>query len=327
MKKNTKKISLKTKTSLREKKRKVLSKKTTRPVKKRKAKKTIIPKTSSLLSLKEKKEGFSPLASVQVQKQSQASLPYRYKDNRIVLMVRDPWWLHTYWDISKDKVNQLISSLSLLQQENLKWVLRVHDVTDTRSLTSSHSYFDIDINFEAGNWYINVNQPERHWCVEIGLKNIRGEFFPLLCSNIVKTPFFGISPVLDEEWALPEEEYYKILGGFDLGKSSLERKKKFDEFFKQEISSPLASWGFSGPPSKKILKDKFFLEVATEIILYGRTDPDAEVEVEGKKVNLRRDGTFSLRYALNKGDFKFEVVATQKNKKQKIKKLIGVKRY
>ena len=72
---------------------------------------------------------------------------------------------------------------------------------------------------------------------------------------------------------------------------------------------------------------KFFLEVWTEVILYGRTYPDADVSVCGKKINLREDGTFSLRYALPEGDFKFDVVATSSDKIDTIKVTPAVKRY
>lgn len=258
------------------------------------------------------------------------SLPVRYGDDRITILARDPWWMHSYWDISERKINEVISSIPVYERQNLKWILRVYDITGVKSFqgNNANSFFDIDINFEANNWYINVNQPERDWCVEIGLINPFGKFFPVARSNVIKTPYFGISSIIDEEWALPDEEYYKVLGVYDLGKSSLERKKKFEEIVRHQISSPLASWGVSSLFSERPrVADKFFLEVWTELILYGRSEPDAEVTVEGKKVHLRPDGTFSLRYALPVGDFKYQVIGTSKNKKHKVTKTPAVKRF
>ena len=107
---------------------------------------------------------------------------------------------------------------------------------------NSHTFFDLDINFEAHNWYINVNQPGKEWCVEIGLKNPAGKFFVVARSNIVKTPYFGVSSLVDEEWAIADEDFYKLFGaGIDLGKSSLEMKERFEQFLREQISSPLAS--------------------------------------------------------------------------------------
>jgi len=51
------------------------------------------------------------------------------------------------------------------------------------------------------------------------------------------------------------------------------------------------------------------------------------VTVKGKKIKTRKDGTFSLRYALSEGDFSFEVTATSPNKKHKKNVTPAVKRY
>ncbi len=45
-------------------------------------------------------------------------------------------------------------------------------------------------------------------------------------------------------------------------------------------------------------KRKFFFELGTELIVYGRTEPDAEVWHGQKQIPLRPDGTFSMRFAL-----------------------------
>lgn len=294
----------------------------------------ILPKTDYSLPKEEEKLEVEKVKFTAIQEPAaepvRYNLPVRYGDDRIVILARDPWWMHSYWDISERKVNEVISAIPVYERQNLKWILRVYDVTAIKTFqgNNANSFFDIDIHFEANNWYINTNHPERDWCVEIGLINPFGKFFPVARSNIIRTPNFGISSIIDEEWALPDEEYYKVLGVYDLGKSSLERKKKFEEFMKHQISSPLASWGVSSLFSERPrVADKFFLEVWTELILYGRTEPDADLTVEGKKVALRPDGTFSLRYALPVGDYKYHVAGISKNKKHKITKTPAVKRF
>jgi len=259
------------------------------------------------------------------------NLPLRYHDNRITALARDPWWIHVYWDISETKISEIISKIPLYERENLTWVLRVYDVSGVSDFNgkNAHSYFDIEIDFRAFNWYINVNNPQRAWCVEIGVRTAGGKFFAMARSNIAMTPYFGISHLIDEEWALGDEEYYKVLGVYDLGKSSLERRKKLEEILKGQISSGAFSGGISSLFSlrEKKKEKKFFLEVATELILYGRTEPTATVSVCGKKINLRDDGTFSLRYALSEGDFRFDVVSTSQDKEHTIKIVPAVKRY
>jgi len=253
-------------------------------------------------------------------------LPFRYSDNKIALMVRDPWWIHAYWGISKEKEEEVISKIRRDERHDLKRILRVYDITGKEDFTgfNANNYFDVEINDLASNWYISV-KPEASFCVDIGFLSNKGKFYLLARSNIASTPYFGISPFLDEEWVLPDDEYFKILGIYDLGKSSLERRRKFQELFKKQISSLGASESFS-PMARKKAARKFFLEVSTELILHGRTEPDAGLTLKGEKVKLKSDGTFSFRFALPVGNFEFPVEATSSSGKDKIKITPLVKR-
>ena len=258
------------------------------------------------------------------------SLPVRYGDNRIVILPRDPWWIYGYWDISEDRVDQVVSAIPVYERQGLRWALRVYDVTGIGDFRgdNANSCYDIDINGEATSWYINVNLPGREWCVVIGFKNPAGKFFVIARSNIVRTPYFGISSVIDEEWALADEDYYKILGFYDLsGRSSLSRRQIVEEVLQRQVSSSVASWGGSGLAGGKKNQEDFFLEVWTEVIVHGRTRSDAEVTIAGEKVALRRDGTFSSRYVLPVGDFEFEVIASSKDKRHRRREVPAVKRY
>ena len=69
----------------------------------------------------------------------------------------------------------------------------------------------------------------------------------------------------------------------------------------------------------KKIGDKFFFEIGTELIVYGRTEPDAELWLGNKKVKLRNDGTFGLRYFLPDGKIPLEFTAISKNKLHKRK--------
>lgn len=53
----------------------------------------------------------------------------------------------------------------------------------------------------------------------------------------------------------------------------------------------------------------FWFNINAEIVIYGATDPDAEVRMAGRKIKLRPDGTFSFRFALPDGNYQLPVVA------------------
>lgn len=73
-------------------------------------------------------------------------------------------------------------------------------------------------------------------------------------------------------------------------------------------------------------KHKFFFEVATELIVYGRTETGAEVWLKDKKIKLRSDGTFTLRFALPDGRIPLDFTAISSNKVDKRKAVTLVER-
>ena len=57
-------------------------------------------------------------------------------------------------------------------------------------------------------------------------------------------------------------------------------------------------------------KKGFWFNVNAELIIYGATEPDAEVTIGGRVIKLRPDGTFSFRFALPDGKYHLPAVAT-----------------
>lgn len=55
---------------------------------------------------------------------------------------------------------------------------------------------------------------------------------------------------------------------------------------------------------------RFWFNINAELIVYGATEPDATVTVDGQPIALRPDGSFSLRFALPDGEYELEAVAT-----------------
>jgi uncharacterized protein len=53
----------------------------------------------------------------------------------------------------------------------------------------------------------------------------------------------------------------------------------------------------------------FWFAVNAELIIYGATEPDAKVTVDGQPIELRSDGTFSFHYAFPDGQYRLPVLA------------------
>ncbi|OGW99761.1 MAG: hypothetical protein A3I73_06320 [Omnitrophica bacterium RIFCSPLOWO2_02_FULL_45_16] len=242
-------------------------------------------------------------ASLKMRERKQFRFPPGYGDNKIVSMARDPWWIFAYWEIRHDKEEDIVRSIKGDGDVPAKSILRVYDVTDVNfNGKNAHSYFDIDLKGPANSWYINVGSPDRSWIVDIGVVTKKGNFYLLARSNTAKTPRYGMSDKLDAEWMMPEEDYWKMFGlsgGFGIGKGSLEVREAFKKRLEEQISSAQISSAASF--YRKAQERKFWLVVNTELIVYGATEPDAKLTVQGKEIKLRQDGTFTLRFALPDG--------------------------
>lgn len=242
-------------------------------------------------------------ASLKMRDRKQFRFPPGYGDNKIVIMVRDPWWIFAYWEIRHDREEDIVRSIKGDGDDPAKSVLRVYDVTDVNfNGKNAHSHFDIDLKGLANSWYINVGSPDRSWIVDIGVVTKKGNFYLLARSNAAKTPRYGMSDKLDAEWMMPEEDYWKMFGlsgGFGIGKGSLEVREAFKKRLEEQISSAQVSSAASF--YRKAQERKFWLVVNTELIVYGATEPDAKLTVQGKEIKLRQDGTFTLRFALPDG--------------------------
>jgi hypothetical protein len=75
-------------------------------------------------------------------------------------------------------------------------------------------------------------------------------------------------------------------------------------------ASPAAAFGgVSSPSGGKERRRGFWFNVNAELIVYGSTEPDATVTIGGRQIRLRRDGSFSFRFALPDGQYELPVAA------------------
>jgi hypothetical protein len=228
-------------------------------------------------------------------------LPTGYGKDRIVVMVRDPYWLHCYWELTRHAIQRAEAALGQ-DWHGAKPILRLLDVTSQDTTSSAESTIrDIDIHGGCNNWYIDVANPPKSFRVDIGYLSPRGRFYVLARSNVVTTPRAGVSDIIDENWAdidsKKADRIYAMSGGFDPTASSLELKQLFEERLRRPMGSPaVTSFGSGAYPPGKMRK--FWFHLDAELIVYGATEPNARVTLQGEPVKLRSDGTFTMRFSL-----------------------------
>jgi hypothetical protein len=228
-------------------------------------------------------------------------LPGGYGRDRIVVMVRDPYWLHCYWELTRQAVQRAEAALGQ-EWHGAKPILRVLDVCTRETTRAVESIVrDIDIHGGCNNWYIDVSNPPRSYRVDIGYLSRQGRFYVLARSNVVSTPRAGVSDIIDENWADIDEKkadrIYAMSGGYDPTASSLELKQLFEERLRRPLGSPAITSMGSGSwlPGRQ---RKFWFRLDAELIVYGATEPNARVTLQGDPVKLRPDGTFTMRFSL-----------------------------
>lgn len=133
-------------------------------------------------------------------KSDQEYFPKKYDKNELVLMVRDPEWLHAYWEITATKQHEISQQLSSPITE-FQPVLRIYNVTD---ISSETDYYDIPINQDADNWYIHVGKPNHTFYADLGHILPDGNFYKIASSNRVTTPSNTFSNIIDPYW-VPNE--------------------------------------------------------------------------------------------------------------------------
>lgn len=232
---------------------------------------------------------------------SKADSPDAGRD-RLVLLVRDPYWLHAHWQISRQSVDRAKASMAE-NWHNAKPVLRVYHVESSSTTSTSESVErDIEIHGGVSNWYIDVNSPPKSYRVCIGYKASNGRFYPVARSNKVTTPQPGTGAELDETWsdlAANCEKVYALSGGYHEDDSLQEVREVLEEHLQRPVGSPTTNrYGvgadtiFGGPA------ENYLFEVDAEMVIFGATRPNSRVTVAGEPVTLREDGSFTVRMAM-----------------------------
>jgi hypothetical protein len=141
-------------------------------------------------------------------------------------------------------------------------------------------------------------------------------------SNPVGTPSDKVSDKNDEEWMEVGEDFEELIRMSGGGKSGtmLGGSEGFQGINVSGMGSE--SVGSFSSPAFSIKKEKgFFLWADTELILYGGTEKDAKLTVKGEVIQLKPDGTFSLRFHLPDGtiDLPIEAVSSDGTEKRNIR--------
>ncbi|NNE00402.1 MAG: DUF4912 domain-containing protein [Pirellulaceae bacterium] len=219
-----------------------------------------------------------------------------HKD-RVILLVRDSYWLQASWEITQASVQRAKASMAE------RWhtakpclrVLAVGGVAENRAETVER---DILIHGGVDNWYIDVDDPPSRYRVLVGYLADNGQFYTICRSNTIETPRPGECERLDEHWRDIAEDYERVFslsGGYDTDSGDLR------DVFEERLRRPMPCRGDQGQTvgdPTLLRQTKLPFNVDAELIIFGKTSPSASVTVAQRPVKLQPDGSFTVRMEL-----------------------------
>ena len=113
-------------------------------------------------------------------------LPYRYNETVVKVLAQTPNILFIYWDISDNDKQNFINTYGEFFFNDTKPVLVIHNDT-------MHYSFEIDINDFANSWYLEVNDSNCDYRVELGRRPINeyakiNDYLYVASSNEIGSP-------------------------------------------------------------------------------------------------------------------------------------------
>lgn len=220
--------------------------------------------------------------------------------DRLVLMVRDSYWLHACWEVSRKAIDRAKAALAQDWHTSIP-VLRVTQV-DGEVMTSGSERLVKQIEIHGGvkNWYIDVVDPPQSYRCHLGYLATNGRFHVIARSNVVTTPRPGSCEEIDGNWddlADNVEKIYALSGGADEEHSDGELREMLEQRFRRPVGMPMAArLGLVGDQfcNGKPNQD-FDLNVEVEMIVCGSTKAGSYVTLSGEPVKVREDGTFMVK--------------------------------
>ena len=114
-------------------------------------------------------------------------LPYRYNETIVKILYQTPNILFVYWDISDNDREKFIKQYGEHFFSNTKPILKIFNLTKNYN-------FEVEINDFANSWYINVNDADCEYKVELARKtinyeeNLNTDYIYVSSSNDIELP-------------------------------------------------------------------------------------------------------------------------------------------
>jgi hypothetical protein len=221
--------------------------------------------------------------------------------DKLVVMVRDSFWLHAYWEIARTSIERARVAMGQ-HWHGARPVLRLHEIAADGTTSSARQVIrHIEVHGGVNNWYVDVRNPPKSYQLDVGYLSPGGKFYALARSNVVSTPAATPSETFDQNWAEVAKDcdrIYALSGGYSNENGNGDLREVLEEHTQRPMGPPVVARFGLGAGAGLCKPRHFHLEVDAELVVFGSTDPNAHVTVRGEPVRLQPDGSFMVRFAL-----------------------------
>ena len=244
--------------------------------------------------------------------------------DRLVVIVRDSFWLQAYWEITKASVDRARVAIGT-QWHLAKPVLRVMKVTSDGSTSAVETQIEeIEIHSGVSNWYFQ--NPCAGATLRLAIGYVVGDDkFHLIAKSNEVTPAKNSKHQRDENWTditNDVERYFALSGGLDEGVTA-ELQHVMEEKSQQSVYAP----AFERLGTALNIGDEHFeFQVDAHLVVHGSAAAGASVSVAGQPVKLKSDGTFAIRMKMAERRQVLPVVAANRNGTQQRTTVLAIER-
>lgn len=142
---------------------------------------------NDIMRLKGKKYDIFREHIVQEEEECEYQIPEVYADTQISLLLRDPFWAFSFWDINPldlSRIKEQFSSIELF--------LRVYELeNDYDQVQDALNSFEIPIKESDTSWYVNLPTPGRWYSVDLlcyCCQDASSELYKVASSNTIESP-------------------------------------------------------------------------------------------------------------------------------------------
>ncbi len=274
---------------------------------------------------------------------SSSSLIDSQSATRVVFLPRDPEWSYVFWEISEpDRKRALARGANRL-------CLRLSDVTGIADGSAHpHTLQEIPVDSHSTEWYLPIPLSNRDYRVELGYR-FGNSWMSLAFSSAARVPSLHPSDqILDQfvpfsldansiadpiqetqsgnslevaDNSLHERLFQSATNNFRQTRigSEVFQESDFSQASHSDSGSGLWASGRneSGIGGLAPRKRSLWLVADAELIVYGSTDPSAELSIGNEQIPLSSEGTFRLQVPFRDGDQNYPIEATSSDGSQK----------